>query len=154
MIDIAIYDKLSNYCAYSERCEYDARLKCSKLKIEKEKVEDYISKLKEDGFVNDERYAILLVRSKSKRGWGSLKIKNALSRKKIPKEFIQKSLEGIDINLQKDKAFNLAKKKWKNIKANTDSERKTKLVRFLIGKGYSFDLANRISKEVVEKIIE
>lgn len=152
MIDIALYDKLTHYCSYSERCEHDVRLKCSKLNIETEKAAYYIAKLKEEGFVNDARYASSFVRSKSKRGWGSLKIKNALSRKKIPKEFIQKSLEEIDVNLQKEKVLDLAQKKLKNIKAKTDSERKTKLIRFLIGKGYSFDLANAISKQVSDKI--
>ena len=65
--DKTTYDKLSNYCAYQERCVSDVKEKLRKLKIEKEEFDQYIEKLKDDNFLNEERFVKYFVSAHAKK---------------------------------------------------------------------------------------
>src|SRR5437773_2347659 len=95
-MDAAIYDKLSNYCAYSERCASDVKQKLQKLKVDKEEYNSYISRLKEDNFLNEERFVKYFVSAHTKKKWGKNKMKAALSGKRIDSSLIKKYLDDMD----------------------------------------------------------
>lgn len=66
-IDKTIYDKLSNFCAYQERCVSDVKEKMRKLKVEKQDYDGYIEKLKDSNFLNEERFVKYYVSAHAKR---------------------------------------------------------------------------------------
>ena len=53
MYDSAIYEKLTNFCAYQERCKADLFEKLYKLKVPKDDFDSYIVKLQEQNFLNE-----------------------------------------------------------------------------------------------------
>lgn len=99
------------------------------------------------GFINDSRYAELLVRSHISRGHGAIRIRQAIAHKGLSKECIETAIvnSGCDwFELAKDKAA----KKYANstvteVKGAKASEllakEKAKRVRFLLGQGFSYE---------------
>ena len=148
MFDTQIYAKLNHYCAYRERCVSEVITKLKALKIEKEDFDGYVSRLKEDNFLNEERFVKSFVSSYSKKKWGKLKIKNALSSKRIDSALIKKHLDDLNTEDYTEQIKNVAEKKLKTIKADTKTEVKTKLMRFLLSKGYESDKVMKVIKEL------
>lgn len=125
-----------------------------KLKL-KEYNDDVITKsiefLKEYNFLNDNSYTKMFIKDKLNTQ-GSKKIKYGLIQKGISKEIIEKELSIIDKEDEKSTAINLAKKKIINIRNQETDKYKIsgKLYRFLMTKGYSYDLVKDVVKEVME----
>lgn len=135
-MDKGLYEKLCNYCAYQERCVADVRQKMQKLKMEKDQFDLYIEKLKEENFLNEDRFVKYFVSAHSKKKWGKTKIKAALGAKRVNAEFVKKYLEDIDEGAYAAQIAVVAAKRWRTIKGDTVRERKIKLMRFLLSKGY------------------
>ena len=140
MLDKVKYEKLSNFCAYSERCRKDVTEKCRKLEIPQEEQSAYLLLLEEDGFLSEKRYAASFVRSKANRSWGPKKIEMGLKAKGIPSEVFHPFIEDIQKPLLIEKIQLLIDRKVKSIKGETPSDRKQKLIRFLLSKGFAYDL--------------
>lgn len=135
-MDKEIYEKLCNYCAYQERCVSDVKQKLYKLKIAKDDYEQYIEKLKDGNFLNEDRYVKYFVSAHTKKKWGKTKIKMALSGKRIDGALIKKYLEDMDEENYDEQIKAAAEKRWRTVKGDTLRDRKTKLMRFLLSKGY------------------
>lgn len=140
-VDKTLYDKLSNYCAYQERCASDVKDKLRKLKVEKEEYDAYIAKLKDENFLNEDRYTKYFVSAHTKKKWGKAKMKSALSGKRIDPSLIKKYLDDMDEENYDEQIKIVAEKKWETIKAKSARDKKTKMLRFLLSKGYEMNKA-------------
>ena len=82
---------------------------------------------------------------------GSQKIKYTLIQKGISKEIIEEELSNLNKENEKNVALNLAKKKFDIIKKKENDNYKIsgKLYRYLISKGYEYDVTNEVVKEVM-----
>lgn len=147
-MDASIYEKLSNYCAYQERCVNDVMQKLYKLKVPKEDCGDYIEKLQQQNFLNEDRFVKYFVSSHQKKKWGKAKMKATLAGKRIDDTVIKKYLDNIDAEDYNAQIKEIAAKKWKNVKGATLRDRKTKLLRFLLSKGYEMSLSIAAIKEL------
>jgi regulatory protein len=136
MLDAAIYEKLSSFCAYQERCKADVLDKLYKLKVPKDDFDLYLAKLQDQNFLNEERYVKAFVSAHSKKKWGKTKIKSALSGKRIDGDVIKKYLELIEDGDYDEQIKELLQKKWKSIRTGTPKDKKNKLIRFLLSKGF------------------
>ena len=56
-MDATILNKLRHYCAYQERCHEEVRTKLLSLKVYGDRLEEVISQLVQEDFLNEERYA-------------------------------------------------------------------------------------------------
>lgn len=132
-------NRVQSLCARQERCSTDIRLKLRQWKVLPDDIEKIITKLIKDNFINDERYAYMYARDKSKfNKWGPIKILYALKTKHIPEDIIKSVLLEIEPT-QNDKAlFDLLKNKAKTIKAKSTYDLKAKLIRFGISRGYDY----------------
>lgn len=146
-----IYEKLCSFCAYQERCVHDVQQKLFKLKIDKADFEKYLVQLQEDNFLNEDRFAKAFVSAHAKKKWGKAKIKSALYTKRIGAAVIKKYLDDLDEGDYREQIKTAAEKKWGSIKGKTERDRKTKLLRFLLSKGYEMGLASEAVKEVTGK---
>lgn len=144
--DLQIIEKLSAYCAYQERCAQDVRLKMGKLKVEKERFDFFLQKLEQLGFLNEERYAKTFIKSKLKRKWGKMKIAAALSAKRIDKAVVKELLSGADKEDYSAQILALAERKAKTIKAKSKQDARTKLMRFLLQRGFEMKAVNEALK--------
>jgi regulatory protein len=139
-------EKIVHFCAYQDRSVYETRLKIRSLKIPKEEEEQIISRLLEEHFLDDARFAQTFVRGKmNSKGWGISKIKAGLFQKGVSESIIQAVLAEIDTN-QFLENMDQEIDKWKRSNQFT-FETKPKLIRFLLSKGYTFDqIMNKIEK--------
>lgn len=89
--------KAEQYCAYQERAQQEVRNKLYDWGLWPDAIEQIIANLIEGNFLNEERFARQYAKGKfSQKGWGRIKIKQALKFKRIPEKLIQKALKEID----------------------------------------------------------
>jgi regulatory protein len=134
-MDESVYEKLTRYCSYQERCETDVKKKLKALKVE-ESAAVYLERLKQDNYLNVERFTKAFVAGHVRKKWGKTKIKMALQRRGIPAEIIKNNLDGVEDENYQERLQKAAAQKWPRIKAANMALRKRKLFAFLMGKGY------------------
>lgn len=97
MINQIALEKLKHYCAYQERCHQEVRSKLLKLKVYGDELEEVISALISENYLNEERYARSFVSGKFRiKKWGRYKITQELNKRKISAYCIKKGMEEID----------------------------------------------------------
>ena len=117
---------------------------------EQNHIEASIEFLKEYKFLNDDYYAEAFIKDKLNSKW-SQRIKQDLIKKGIPRDKIEEKLEGIDKIAEKNTARVLANKKLRIIQKSENDTYKIsgKLYRFLISKGYTYDVVKEVVKDVM-----
>jgi regulatory protein len=86
--------KLKHYCALRERCCSEVQRYAEKSGMSHKIIEKALQTLKDENFVNEERYAQAYTHDKSKIAlWGPLKIRQSLYSKGIPEALINQSLK-------------------------------------------------------------
>ena len=84
---------LMRLCARAERSEEDARRLMTRWGVAPADRERVLERLRRDRFIDDARYAEAFVREKiNLSGWGARKIADALHRKRIARETIERSM--------------------------------------------------------------
>lgn len=121
----------------------------------KEVVEKTLDFLKEYNFINDEKYTAMYAKDRSKTE-GKNKIKYSLIKKGVDKNIIENTLETIDSDIEEEIAYKLAVKKYRLLKNKENDQYKLnqKIYRFLVGKGYDYDLVKSIVKKVTTEELE
>jgi regulatory protein len=130
--------KIKQYCAYQERCHAEVRDKLYSFGLNKIEVEEIISGLITENYLNEERFAIHYAGGKFRmKQWGKNKIKQSLKFKQVSDYCIRKALKEID-SKEYEKTFQkLAEQKVKTLKSEKNIfVKKRKLQDFLIQKGY------------------
>src|SRR6185437_5566892 len=130
--------KIKQYCAYQERCHAEVRDKLYSFGLNKIEVEEIISGLITENYLNEERFAIHYAGGKFRmKQWGKNKIKQSLKFKQVSDYCIRKALKEID-SKEYEKTFQkLEEKKLKTLKSEKNIFiKKRKLQDFLIQKGY------------------
>ena len=118
---------------------------------DKDSIEKTIEFLKEYNFLSDNNYTKMYVKDKSKFQ-GKNRIKFDLYRKGIDEEIIQEELSSIDEEDEREVAYNLVLKKY-NVISKRESDKyklSQKLYRYIVSKGYSYDIASYAIKKVLE----
>ena len=135
-------DKMRRLCSRREYCVSDIRSKLMKeLEGNVQKVETALTKLKEEKYVDDLRYATAYARDKAAiSGWGAAKIRYMLSAKGVAKEIVSEALNEVDESKASTRLEKLLENKYKSLK--DDPQWKIKLLRFALGRGYSYDEVN------------
>jgi regulatory protein len=140
--------KLKHYCAYQERCHSEVKEKLFNLGIRKKYHDEIMAALIEEGYLNEERFAIAYAGGKFRmKQWGRLKIKAALIQKQVSPYSINKALMQIDEKTYLQTLENLAKKKHVSLRQEQYLIRKKKTMDYLINKGFEPELV----KAAVEK---
>lgn len=94
-----LLEKAKNFCAYQERCVHDLEVKLREWKAEARMTEKIIAVLKEEGFIDEMRFARVFAGGKFRiKKWGRNKIRAELRMKNIPEQFIETGLLEIDEN--------------------------------------------------------
>jgi regulatory protein len=131
------YPKIRHYCGYSERCHYEVREKLFGMGLMKKDVEILLSRLIEEGYLNEERFAVLFAGGHFRqKKWGKAKIIYALRQKKVSEQNIKRGLKEI---VQEDYLASLQKladTKWKSLKEEQYISREAKTNAYLLQKGY------------------
>lgn len=142
-------DKMRRLCSRREYCVADIRSKLLKaLEGDQQKVDTALQKLIDEKYVDDLRYATAYVRDKSAiAGWGEVKIKYMLSAKGVARDVISQALEEVDPERASNRLSKLIENKYKSLK--DDPQCRMKLLRFALGRGYSYDDVNDVIADII-----
>lgn len=140
--------KAEKYCAYQERSQQEVRQKLYDLGLYPRDVEQIISELIGSNFLNEERFANTYALGKFRiKGWGKIKIKQALKLKRVPEGMIKKALLQIDLDDYLARLKEILEKKAAVLKEKEPYKRNYQLKQYAFGKGYEGNLVAEILKD-------
>ena len=129
--------RIRHYCAYQERAQQEVRNKLYELGMSRDEVEEILADLIGENFLNEERFAIQFAGGHFRiKGWGKLKISQALNQKKVSAYNIKKALAAIDLDDYEKTLNELAVKKWDSLKGTRGLGRMAKTQAFLHQRGF------------------
>ncbi|MEQ9591722.1 MAG: regulatory protein RecX [Cyclobacteriaceae bacterium] len=144
--------KIQNFCAYQERSHKEVRNKLFEYGLWSNQVDDIISQLITDGFLNEERFAKAFAGGKFRmKKWGRLKIIRELEQRGLTPRCIQTGLNEIDQGDYQVALKQILTKKKEQLADMNDFEMRNKLARYAIGKGFEPDLVWQLVKDIVPK---
>lgn len=133
--------RAENWCAYQERAHSEVRNKLYEWGVYPADIDQIISSLISDNFLNEERFAFAYVSGKFNiKKWGKQKIRQGLKNKRIHEKLIHRALNSIDGDDYIAVLRNAANKKLATMVDKDPFKRKYKLVNYLIGRGFERDL--------------
>ena len=135
------YLQLAALCAQAEHCQQEMRDKMKRWEMAPEVQERVIARLIKERYIDDERYARAFVKDKIRYNkWGRRKVQQGLWMKHIDDDIQQRVLDEIDDEEYLAVLKPLLAQKRKTIKAQNDYELNQKLVRFALGRGFTYDI--------------
>ena len=146
--------KLRHYCAYQERCHVEVKEKLYSFGLRKQMVEESISQLIEEDYLNEERFAIQFAGGKFRmKQWGRVKIKHALKQKQVSVYCINKALKELDAEDYDKTLHKLAKQKWSTIKGEGVNlfVKMAKTTDYLLQKGFEGEMVQQAVNQLKEE---
>lgn len=135
------YLTLAALCAQAEHCQYEMLEKMRRWELPEEAQARVMAKLIKERFVDDERYTQAFVKDKIRYNkWGRRKVEQGLWQKRIDEDIRKRVLDDVDDDEYLSVLRPLLKQKRKTIKAKNDYELNQKLMRFALGRGFTFDI--------------
>ncbi|MCC6384414.1 MAG: RecX family transcriptional regulator [Bacteroidia bacterium] len=139
---MTIEEKARRFCAYQERSHQQVRDKLYSWGLHKKDVEKVIVLMIEEGYLNEERFAMAFAGGKFRiKHWGKRKIEVALRQHKVSEYCISKALNSIDEKEERLTAESLARKYFQRSKEKNQKRRRQYTVRYLLTKGYESGIA-------------
>ena len=134
-------ERIQSYCAIQDRCQSDVERKMKEWGISDEIIENIVTDLILDKFVNEERFSESFCRGKFRiKRWGKVKIKNELKIRKISENCIDKGLLQIEKKEYMKVLKDLYIKKRDSLKDANQFIRKGKISKHLQQKGFESKL--------------
>lgn len=142
--------KIYRYCAYQERAHLEVRNKLYEYGLFKNDVEEIISDLITEGFLNEERFAKAFAGGKFRmKQWGRIKIIHELEAKGLTKNCIALGLKEIEQEHYFKTLKELLVKKSKQLQETNVFVLRDKLAKYAIQKGFEPDLVWPVLKVIV-----
>ena len=135
------YLTLAALCAQAEHCQWEMLEKMRRWEVPEEAQARVMQRLVKERYVDDGRYAQTFVKDKIRYNkWGRRKVDQALWQKHIDEDIRKRVLDEVDDEEYLSVLRPLLKQKRKSTKANNDYELNQKLMRFALGRGFTFDI--------------
>lgn len=143
--------KIYHYCAYQERSHQEVKNKLYDLELSSSEIEELISHLITEGYLNEERFAKAFVGGKFRmKNWGRIKIVNALEAKGLTKNCIRIGLQEIDDADYLRTIELLIYKKLDQTDEGNIYVKREKLATHVIQKGFEPELVWEIVKKLIK----
>ncbi|MFZ4521644.1 MAG: regulatory protein RecX [Bacteroidales bacterium] len=141
--------RIQHYCAYQERCNEEVESKLIQWKVAPVRIRKIKILLNREGYIDEERFARIFACGKFHiNKWGRIKIRHELKIRKIPETLIQKALEEIGDDDYRRTIHELILKKMSEIKISKHLNMREKIITFVTGKGFEFDLIIKVLTEL------
>lgn len=133
--------RIMRYCAYQERSHQEVKRRLFDYGLFASQVDEILSKLIADGFLNEERFAKAFAGGKFRmKKWGKLKIEQELKSRGLTERCIRSGLQEIDAADYRKSLVLVVRKKIKETHEHNLLAKRNKVARFAIGKGYEPEL--------------
>lgn len=144
-------DKLRNLCSRREYCSSDIRRKAlTALDNDREGADKVMDLLIKDKYVDDYRYSCAYARDKASiAGWGPSKIRYMLSSKGVDRDVIDRAMLEIDESKADQRLDRLVRSRYASLR--NDPQVRVKLLRYVVGRGYSYDEASSVIDELMKE---
>jgi regulatory protein len=134
---------------------FELKLKLKQKRYNEQLIDRVINQLRNSNYLNDLEFAKTFTEENIKNKlWGQRKIEAELIKKGIDREIITQIInEKFSDSDQFDNAIELARKKYKSLlDRNTNKEKiKSKLISFLLSRGYNYDTVKKVAETIIEK---
>lgn len=135
-----IWQKITRYCAYQERCHFEVKIKLRELGATTEVQDEILVKLIAENYLNEERFARTFARGKSRiKSWGKNKITAELKQRGISQTVINLALAEIEQEYRENFEKTATKIFEQTTEKNVLKKRK-KCCDYLLRRGYESDL--------------
>lgn len=140
-----------SYISSRFKTKREVYLKLSDLDFSDEIISDVILYLEEEKYLDDYLYSKLFIEDKINLNcYGKNKIRTLLLNKGISSKILNELLLDIDDDKEYVNALNMGIKKLRVLQSEDDKVRKkTKLINYLAYRGFSFDVINRVVRELL-----
>ena len=133
--------KLQHYCSYQDRCHKEVYEKLKTFNIIKEGVNQIISNLISENFLNETRFSKSFVRGKFRiKNWGKFRIINELKMRNISTYNINQGLKEIDDSEYQNKFEEIFNKKLSSLEGLAPTVKKKKILSYLLYRGWESSL--------------
>ena len=133
--------KLANYCAYQERSQKEVRNKLYETGLYPDEIEEIISELISENFLNEERFAKAFIGGKFRiKKWGRNKILMAIRQYDISDYCIKKGLQEIDSEDYNHTLEQIITAKNNSLSEHNIFVRRNKLAKYAMSRGYEAEL--------------
>ena len=140
------FEKAKYYCAYQARCHSEVKEKLYSFGLYKKDVEELLSKLIEENYLNEERFAIQFANGRFRiKQWGKVKIKYELKQKQVSEYCIKKALASINEKEYLKTVQKLFVAKQQTLKSEKNIFiKKKKIQEYLLQKGFETAIINNL----------
>lgn len=142
--------KIRHFCAYQERCHREVKDKLFEFGMKSDQADAMISKLIEEKYLDEERYAVAYAGGKFRmKQWGKVKIRYELKNNQVSEYCIKKALATID----EEEYYQTLKKLFNSKLKSLSSEKsilgkKRKIQAYLLQKGFESSLIGDLLREI------
>ena len=141
MTEHEVFLQLASLCAQAEHCQYEMTEKMRRWGVPDEVQARVMERLIAGRYVDDERFARAYIKDKvCYNKWGRRKVEQALWQKHIDEDIRQRTLDEVSDEEYLRVLRPMLRQKRPSVKAANDYERNQKLMRFALGRGFTFDL--------------
>jgi regulatory protein len=133
--------KVYRYCAYQERSHKEVRDKLYEYGLYRDEVEELLSALITEGFLNEERFAKAFAGGKFRmQRWGRIKILNELEARGLTSNCIKIGMKEIEDADYIKTLREILERKLNQLDEDNAFVKRDKLARYAIQKGFEPDL--------------
>lgn len=132
--------RLAALCSRGEHSTGEAMEKLRQWGIDEDARDRVVQYLVAHKYIDDERFARAFVHDKLEyNGWGRRKLEQALWQKRVGQDIIDRVLDGVEQDDFTAKLRQLLEAKRRTTKADSPRELTAKLIRFALGRGYTYE---------------
>ena len=144
--------KMRRWCAMQERCTVEVKIHAAASGISDKNTAKIIEQLKEEGFINEERFAKLYAGGKFRnKKWGRSRIKGEHRARQISEEAIREGIKEIDEEQYRKNIVEMVEHKIATTDHSNPILFKHRLSKLAIAKGYEPDLVYQIIDELMKE---
>lgn len=145
-----VKEKIRHYCAYQERSHKEVRSRLFDYGLYSSEIDELISDLITEGFLNEERYARAFAGGKFRiKKWGRIKIVNDLESSGISQNCIKTALSEIPEPDYHKTLHEILEKKIESLSDENVFVKRDKAARYAIQKGFEAELVWKQLKELI-----
>ncbi|MBQ4368052.1 MAG: RecX family transcriptional regulator [Muribaculaceae bacterium] len=135
-IDAALA-RAATLCSRGEQAVADVHDRLLRWGLSVADADAVVSRLKEENFLNEDRYAVAFVRDKFRfNGWGRIKLAYGLKQKQVSSQAIESALSVIDEEEYRARLLGLLQVKWRSVCNREPESARASLLRFAASRGF------------------
>lgn len=145
--------RMMRICSRKEYCTFEIRQKLRRLQQSDEVIDRIIDNLHKSKFIDDERYARSYISDKLRFSkWGKIKIVYTLRQKQLSDKMIEEVFSEYPTDSLTESLRPLLEKKLKSVKGATEFEKRNKVIRYGLGRGFAMqDIIDCLDKLIKEQ---